>query len=83
MNIEFHIDQLILHGFNSGDRHGIAKALEGEVQQLLSQRGLPQSMQQPQVRSDINAGEFSMNKGMRGNRVGQQVAQQLYKGLTQ
>ncbi len=83
MNIDFHIDHLILHGFNSGDRHGIAQALEREVQHLLSQQGLPQSMQQPQARSDINAGEFSMNKGMGGRQVGQQVAQQLYKGLTQ
>jgi hypothetical protein len=39
--ITLHIDELVLHGANPGDRHHIANAVQAELHRLLVERGLP------------------------------------------
>ncbi|MBD0326005.1 MAG: hypothetical protein ICV68_06225, partial [Pyrinomonadaceae bacterium] len=47
-NIELHIEELILHGFERRDRYAIADAFERELSRLLSEQfaeqGLPSSL---------------------------------------
>ena len=40
-SIEMHIEELVLHGFEPGDRHAIGDAVERELARLLSEHGLP------------------------------------------
>jgi len=39
--VELHIEELVLHGFRSGDRFHIGDALERELVRLLGKQGLP------------------------------------------
>lgn len=41
--IHLHIDELVLEGFNPGDRHGIADAVQRELHLLLAERGVPEA----------------------------------------
>ena len=46
--IEVHIEELVLHGFQPYDRWPIAAALEGELRGLLAECGLPRGWLQSQ-----------------------------------
>jgi hypothetical protein len=39
-NIDLHIEELVLHGFDPRDRHGIADAVQRELARLVGERGL-------------------------------------------
>ena len=41
MNVELHIEELVLHGFAPGDRYRIGEAVERELQRLLTVQGAP------------------------------------------
>ena len=39
--IEVHIEELVLHGFDPGERWRVADTLENQLRGLLAERGLP------------------------------------------
>ena len=82
MDIELHIDHLVLHGFEGMSQARIAQAIEQELRQVLVQNGLPQRLQKPRTVRELHAGEFRMRKGDQPNRIGQQVVHQIYRGLS-
>ena len=45
-NIELHIEELVLHGFEPGDRHRIGEAIERELARLFAEQGTPPSLAQ-------------------------------------
>lgn len=40
MNVELHIEQLVLHGFAPSDRYRIGAAIQQELARLLAQQGI-------------------------------------------
>lgn len=76
MNIEISIDQLVLHGFEPGQRMEIAAALEQSLQQAFAAQGIEQ-WQSAEVYM-ANAGHITLPAGARshviGNSIGQSVA---------
>lgn len=80
--IELRINELVLDGFQSADRQAIADALQGELAQLLRQQGIPASMTQDSVLSGFDAGRFDVAPNSRPRTIGAQVAQAVYRGIT-
>lgn len=82
-NLEFHIDELVLHGFAPGDQVTIGAAMQQELSRLFSVYGVPRSLGQDVAVPRLNGGTVAIGPGMRADAVGVQVAQSLYGGFGQ
>lgn len=80
--VELHIEELVLHGFRSGDRFHIGDALERELAQLLGKQGLPVLLQQQSFVDRLDAGTFKVTSGTKPRGIGTQLAQSLHQRLT-
>jgi hypothetical protein len=79
-DIDFHIEELILHGFAAGDRDRIGAAIQQELTRLFTEQGMPRSMAQAGI-EQLKGGTFNVSAGMRADVVGTQIAQSIYGGL--
>ena len=77
MNVELHIERLVLHDFNPEDRLGIQTAVCRELTRLFSERGFEKGISA----GSLNGGEFDVSEGAKPEAVGAQVAQNIYGGL--
>lgn len=75
MNIEIHIERLILEGFAARDRYAIGDAVSAEITRILMEQGIPASWQQDISIPRLDAGSFTMSKSNAVNTVGNQIAQ--------
>jgi hypothetical protein len=83
VNIELHIEELVLHGFAPGDRYGIGEAVERELQRLFAEQGvLPRLAQGGEV-AHLDRGAFEVARGARAETIGAQIAQTLHGRLSQ
>ncbi len=78
-NIELHIDELVLHGFDHGDGHRVGEAVEKELTRLLTEQGLPVAESIDIERLDGGSCRFSPVCDARA--VGRVVAESIHKGL--
>jgi hypothetical protein len=78
--IDIYIDELVLHGFERGDRYRIASAIEAEIARLLTEQGLPFAPAHDHSAEVLDAGQFDMTKA-KPESVGSQVAQKIHAGL--
>ena len=79
MNVELFIDELVLHGFEPGDRWPIADAVQRELARLLSERGIsavPESIDIPR----LDAGSISL-PSTHGEAAGAPIASALHETL--
>ena len=81
-SIELHIEELVLHGFQPGDRHRIACAVERELARVLAERGMPPSLAEGLTVAHLDTGAFNATPSATAERVGEQVGQALYGGLS-
>jgi hypothetical protein len=81
MNIELHIDDLVLHGFAYSDRYLISKAIEHELARLFVERGSPSLLAESGDFPRLDAGAFEVAPGTKPAAIGAQVAQAVYTGL--
>lgn len=81
MNLELHIEELILHGFPASDRHIISTAMQHELSRLFTEQGVPRSLSQGGTINQIDGGSFEMATGTRADAIGTQIAQSIYGGL--
>lgn len=81
MNIDLHIEELILEDFRPSDRHRIGAAVERELARLLAERGLPSGLAQGADLPRLDGGSFEAKPGARPEAVGRQVAGAVYGGL--
>ena len=80
-NIELNIEELVLHGFAPGDRYSIGEAVERELTRLLTDRGVPQSLERGGEIANMDGGAFEVATGSRSEAIGAQVARSVYGGL--
>ena len=80
--IELHIEELVLHGFEPGQRRAIAQAVEETLAQLLTERGLPPGWADGVQIDRLDAGQFDVMPHAQPAAIGNQVAQALYTGAT-
>lgn len=81
-NVELHIEELVLHGFASGDRHRIGAAMERELTRLFAEKSTPASLTQEQEIAHLNGGTFEMEPGSAAEVVGARLAQAVYGSLS-
>lgn len=75
-DIELHIDELVLHGFDPKDRHRIGDAVQSELARLLAERGLRTA--KPFDRPFVSAGSVTLPRDARARAVGARVARALF-----
>ncbi len=84
-HIELHIEELVLHGFERGERYAIADAVERELSRLLSEQfaeqGVPSSLAQDMASAHLDAGAINVAPNSRPAAVGAQIAQAVHGGL--
>jgi len=81
MNVELHIEQLVLHGFAPSDRHRIGAAIQQELARLLVEQGIPPGLAQGKTIGQLDGGAFEMRAGTPPRVIGAQIAQAIYGGL--
>lgn len=81
-SIEVHIEELVLHGFAPGDRHGIGEVVEQELTRLLAERGVSPEFAKQNTVENLDGGSFQVSAGSKAETIGCQVAQAIHGELT-
>lgn len=80
-NIDLHIEELVLHGFEPDDRHRIGRVFEHELGRLVAERGAPPSLARSGEVPRLDGGSFEAKPGSGAQAIGVQVARAVYGGL--
>jgi hypothetical protein len=82
MNINLHIERLVLDGVNiaPGQRHLLQASVETELTRLLTDGGLSASLAQGTVLPRLSTGGIQLT-GNNPTQLGRQIAQSVYGGL--
>lgn len=80
MNINLHIERLVLEGLEIAAEQGpvLQAALEGELSRLLSERGLSPSFAQGVAVPRLSARDIQIASASNPTELGQQIAQSVY-----
>ena len=81
-NVELHIEELVFHGFASGERYRIGDAMKHELSRLFAEQGTPLSLAQGCEVVRLDGGAFEVKPGSRAQAIGVQVAQAVYGGFS-
>jgi hypothetical protein len=81
--IEIQIEELVLYGFQLGDRYLIGEAIEHELARLLGEQDVPFSMRCENATDELKAPTFKAALGAKPPAIGRQIAQAVYEGLSQ
>lgn len=79
--IKLHIDEVVLHGFESADRAALGAALETELARLLA-AGDPQALAQAGQVARLDGGSFELPTHTSPEVAGTRLARAVYDGLT-
>jgi hypothetical protein len=79
--IRVHIDELVLHGFEPGDRHCIAEALQARLLDLLQEGTLLQGPVSGDELDRADAGTIRVREGSPAGAIGAQLAAALHGGM--
>lgn len=79
--IELRIDELILHGFEPGDRHRIGEAVQNELGRLLRGQGTPLAAENRGRIDVIKGGAFTVTPGGGPESTGMQIARAVHDGI--
>jgi hypothetical protein len=80
-NVELHIEELVLHGFASGDSYQIGEAVERELAHLFTEEGTPPLLAQGNEIERLDGGAFEVKPGSKAEAIGAQLARAVYGGL--
>ena len=81
MNIELEIDELVLHGIAAADRVAVGEAVQHELTRLLTERGVPPSLEQAGNASVLHGDAIHLRGAAQPQTFGQQVAAAIYRSL--
>jgi hypothetical protein len=81
VNLELHVEELVLHGFAPGDRYRIGEALERTLTQLFVEQGVSASVARDGEIEQLDAGAFEVSSGSRPEVIGAELALIVYGGL--
>ena len=80
-SVELRIEEVVLHGFGSGDRNAIGEAIERELSRLLADGVPPHGLTGDRHVAELDGGRFDLPPGARGDEVGALIARAVYGGL--
>jgi len=75
--VEVHIEELVLHGFSSLDRHAVGDAVERELAARIAEQGSVA----PLSAGLVDAGEFAAPAGLGAGALGSRVAEHVGRAL--
>jgi hypothetical protein len=78
MNIELHIDELVLHGFAPEDRYRIGESVERELVQLIRERGLQHAPSTNVHIPALKGGNVQIGTDANHHTVGAEIARSVY-----
>ena len=81
MNLELHIDELVLHGFDPRDRHAIGDAVQQELHRLVAERGIA-PVDAPIEIPHLDAGTIDLGPTTRGQGAGPSIARAVHTTLS-
>ena len=81
--IAIQVDELVLDGFPSGDRHRIGEAFQRELARLMSERGALSGLDRGKTVEQLSGGSFQFNAEARPERTGIDIARAVFGGLRQ
>jgi hypothetical protein len=81
MNLHVHIEELVLHGFASGDRARIGEAVRVELGRLFRETGVPPALAVGGTADRLAGGSFATGATARPESTGGQIAAAVYRGL--
>ena len=83
MNIELHIDRLVLDGLPIGahDGEAVLAAVEAELARLLTEGGISSAWFAGGAVPSIHAGDVNMQVGATPTHLGAQIAGSIYSGI--
>ena len=82
MNIELHVDTLVLRGIGRGQEQAIRAAMERELTRLLESHLATGSLQQQRAQYRLDAGAISVKPTANAESIGVQLAGSVYRGLS-
>jgi hypothetical protein len=84
MNINLHIERLILDGLPIAQHQGavVQAAVETELSRLLTERGLASSLQSGGAMPNLRTDGIQLTMGSNPTQMGQQIAQAFYGGFS-
>jgi hypothetical protein len=80
--LRLHVDELVLHGFQSANRFTIGKAVERELARLFATNGVPPSLARLGQIAYLDGRSFEMKPSRQPTALGAQVASAVYQALT-
>ncbi len=83
MNINLHIERLILDGVSVGAREStlVRTAVEAELGRLLSERGIPRDLQSEGNQARILAPTLRLNSSSHAKEIGTQIGAGIYSAF--
>ncbi len=82
MNIELHIEELLLTGFPRAQRHRIAEALQSELSRLMSDADMGKTFMKDSHHPQLPGGSFAVQAGQRPEAIGRQIAGAVYQSVS-
>lgn len=81
MNIDLHIEELILPGLAPGDRQRIAGAVQDELVRLLAGNNLPEVFERGGELQQLNGGSFAVRTGEKPESIGIRIGRKVFEGM--
>lgn len=83
MNINLHIERLVLDGVNvaPGQRHLLQTSIAAELTRILAEGGLSSDLAQGTNLSRLSGSSIQINESGKPAQLGQQIAQSIYGGI--
>jgi hypothetical protein len=84
MNINLHIERLILDGLSINRSQGplVQAAVETELSRLLTERGIASSLRSGGAMPSLRAGNIQLEHGVAAPRLGAQIAGAVHRQLS-
>lgn len=80
-DLNLHIDELILHGFEHLDRAELGAAVQHSLTRLFNDKGLPSSISRGGQVNRLDGGSISMSENAGVSTAGKQIAQSIYRSF--
>ena len=80
-NVELQIEELVLEGFDAGDRHRIAEAAKAELVRLFAEEGVPPSLVRGAEIGTLDVGAFGAGTDPAPEAIGAGIARAVHGGL--
>jgi hypothetical protein len=81
MNVELHIEALVLEGIRPRDGDRIGVAVQSELTRLFAKRGVPPALARGGTVPYADGGVVEARPDARPDVIGAQIAQAVYEGL--